>query len=201
MTTTTAGALLGTEEVAARLPAQRQADPGGGRGHRGLRPRPCPGGAGRPLAARPAGPDPPPVHRPRGLRGADGPAGRRQPHPGGPLRRQQQLVRRLRLLVLPLLPPAGGADGRRPQEVGAGGPPPDHRGASRHPGEGYRVKGPAGEIRALRDQVERALGRPGVGLVDVRSPEEYRGELLAPPHLPQEQAQRPGHIPGARNIP
>jgi len=69
------------------------------------------------------------------------------------------------------------------------------------PGEGYRVKGPAEEIRALRDQVERALGRPGVGLVDVRSPEEYRGELLAPPHLPQEQAQRPGHIPGARNIP
>jgi thiosulfate/3-mercaptopyruvate sulfurtransferase len=45
------------------------------------------------------------------------------------------------------------------------------------------------------------LGRPGGGLVDVRSPEEYRGELLAPPHLLQEQAQRPGHIPGARNIP
>jgi thiosulfate/3-mercaptopyruvate sulfurtransferase len=45
------------------------------------------------------------------------------------------------------------------------------------------------------------VGKPGFGLVDVRSPEEYRGELLAPPHLPQEQAQRPGHIPGARNIP
>jgi thiosulfate/3-mercaptopyruvate sulfurtransferase len=37
--------------------------------------------------------------------------------------------------------------------------------------------------------------------VDVRSPEEFRGELLAPPHLPQEQAQKPGHIPGAANIP
>jgi 3-mercaptopyruvate sulfurtransferase SseA len=36
--------------------------------------------------------------------------------------------------------------------------------------------------------------------VDVRSPEEFRGELLAPPHLPQEQAQVPGHIPGASNI-
>jgi thiosulfate/3-mercaptopyruvate sulfurtransferase len=36
--------------------------------------------------------------------------------------------------------------------------------------------------------------------VDVRSPEEFRGELLAPPHLPQEQAQVPGHIPGAANI-
>jgi thiosulfate/3-mercaptopyruvate sulfurtransferase len=34
----------------------------------------------------------------------------------------------------------------------------------------------------------------------VRSPEEYRGELLAPPHLPQEQAQVPGHIPGAANV-
>ena len=66
---------------------------------------------------------------------------------------------------------------------------------------GYQVAGPVQEIRALRDQVERGLGGSGRGLVDVRSPEEYRGELLAPPHLPQEQAQRPGHIPGARNIP
>ena len=36
--------------------------------------------------------------------------------------------------------------------------------------------------------------------VDVRSPEEFRGEAVAPPHLPQEQAQVPGHIPGASNI-
>jgi thiosulfate/3-mercaptopyruvate sulfurtransferase len=36
--------------------------------------------------------------------------------------------------------------------------------------------------------------------VDVRSPEEYRGEKLAPDHLPQEQAQVPGHIPGAANV-
>jgi len=39
------------------------------------------------------------------------------------------------------------------------------------------------------------------GLVDVRSPEEYRGEKLAPDHLPGEQAQVPGHIPGAVNVP
>ncbi len=45
------------------------------------------------------------------------------------------------------------------------------------------------------------LGRSGFGLVDVRSPEEYRGEKLAPDHLPQEGAQRPGHIPDARNVP
>ena len=67
---------------------------------------------------------------------------------------------------------------------------------------GYRVGSVANEIRALRRGVEEeVVGHPEVGLVDVRSPEEYRGELLAPPHLPQEQAQKPGHIPGARNIP
>jgi thiosulfate/3-mercaptopyruvate sulfurtransferase len=38
-------------------------------------------------------------------------------------------------------------------------------------------------------------------LVDVRSPDEYAGRLLAPAHLPQEQSQRGGHIPTARNIP
>jgi thiosulfate/3-mercaptopyruvate sulfurtransferase len=65
---------------------------------------------------------------------------------------------------------------------------------------GLRVSGPVrGELRALRDEVLGKLGK--IQLVDVRSPEEYRGESLAPPHLPQEQAQVPGHIPGARNIP
>jgi thiosulfate/3-mercaptopyruvate sulfurtransferase len=56
------------------------------------------------------------------------------------------------------------------------------------------------EIRALRDEV---LGKQGgaTGFVDVRSPEEFRGEKLAPDHLPQEQAQVPGHIAGAANIP
>jgi thiosulfate/3-mercaptopyruvate sulfurtransferase len=67
---------------------------------------------------------------------------------------------------------------------------------------GYRVADQNEAIRAMRNYVEDSvIGEPGFGLVDVRSPEEYRGELLAPAHLPQEQAQRPGHIPGARNIP
>ena len=53
-------------------------------------------------------------------------------------------------------------------------------------------------IRALRDSVLSKIGKSK--FVDVRSPEEYRGEKLAPDHLPQEQAQVPGHIPGAANI-
>jgi thiosulfate/3-mercaptopyruvate sulfurtransferase len=56
-----------------------------------------------------------------------------------------------------------------------------------------------GELRAFRDQVLARLH--GAAFIDVRSPEEYRGEKLAPDHLPQEQAQAPGHIPGAVNIP
>jgi thiosulfate/3-mercaptopyruvate sulfurtransferase len=54
-------------------------------------------------------------------------------------------------------------------------------------------------IRALRDEVVASIG--GKNLVDVRSPDEFTGRLLAPAHLPQEQAQRAGHVPTARNIP
>ena len=67
---------------------------------------------------------------------------------------------------------------------------------------GYPVSQPDTSIRAFRDQVlETVRTGDGAALVDVRSPEEYRGEKLAPDHLPQEAAQRPGHIPGAVNIP
>jgi thiosulfate/3-mercaptopyruvate sulfurtransferase len=54
-------------------------------------------------------------------------------------------------------------------------------------------------LRARRDDVLAAIGT--AGLVDVRSPDEYAGRLLAPAHLPQEQSQRPGHVPTAVNIP
>jgi thiosulfate/3-mercaptopyruvate sulfurtransferase len=54
-------------------------------------------------------------------------------------------------------------------------------------------------IRAFRDEVVEAIGAQN--LVDVRSPDEYAGRLLAPAHLPQEQAQRAGHIPTAANVP
>jgi thiosulfate/3-mercaptopyruvate sulfurtransferase len=72
------------------------------------------------------------------------------------------------------------------------------------PASGYKSGKPNDAIRAFRDWIrEEVLDKVGktFGLVDVRSPEEFRGELLAPAHLPQEQAQRPGHIPGAANIP
>jgi thiosulfate/3-mercaptopyruvate sulfurtransferase len=54
-------------------------------------------------------------------------------------------------------------------------------------------------IRAFRDEVIAAIGQ--LNLVDVRSPDEFAGRLLAPAHLPQEQAQRGGHIPTAKNVP
>jgi thiosulfate/3-mercaptopyruvate sulfurtransferase len=54
-------------------------------------------------------------------------------------------------------------------------------------------------IRAFRDDVVAAIGASN--LIDVRSPDEYAGRLLAPAHLPQEQAQRPGHIPTALSVP
>jgi thiosulfate/3-mercaptopyruvate sulfurtransferase len=54
-------------------------------------------------------------------------------------------------------------------------------------------------LRAFRDEVVSVLGKQN--LVDVRSPDEYAGRLMAPAHLPQEQAQRAGHIPTASNVP
>ena len=71
---------------------------------------------------------------------------------------------------------------------------PGHRPATYRFPDGARE-----DIRAYRDVVLDRLGH--VNLVDVRSPEEYAGELLAPENLPQEGAQRGGHIPTAANIP
>jgi len=69
-----------------------------------------------------------------------------------------------------------------------------------YPRVSYGANGPDSSIRALRDFILPRVGQPGLALVDVRSPKEYKGELLAPEHLPQEGAQRGGHIPGAKNI-
>jgi thiosulfate/3-mercaptopyruvate sulfurtransferase len=67
------------------------------------------------------------------------------------------------------------------------------------PRTSYRAQEQDPSIRAHRDEVIAAIGQ--LNLVDVRSPDEFAGRLLAPAHLPQEQAQRGGHIPGARNVP
>src|ERR1700737_5281279 len=63
----------------------------------------------------------------------------------------------------------------------------------------YTAKQPDNSIRAFRDEVLKTIGDKN--LVDVRSPDEFSGKILAPAHLPQEQSQRAGHIPGAINVP
>ena len=63
----------------------------------------------------------------------------------------------------------------------------------------YQAAAPDLSIRAFRDETVQAIGVKN--LVDVRSPDEFAGRLLAPAHLPQEQSQRGGHIPTAINVP
>jgi thiosulfate/3-mercaptopyruvate sulfurtransferase len=60
---------------------------------------------------------------------------------------------------------------------------------------------PDKSIRSFLNQVKEALGKENIAMVDVRSPKEFTGEILAPPEYPTEHAQRGGHIPGASNIP
>jgi thiosulfate/3-mercaptopyruvate sulfurtransferase len=65
---------------------------------------------------------------------------------------------------------------------------------------GYKASGPDLSLRAHSDEVLKAVKGGKHALVDVRSPAEYNGEIMAPPGLP-ETAQRMGHIPGAANVP
>jgi thiosulfate/3-mercaptopyruvate sulfurtransferase len=67
------------------------------------------------------------------------------------------------------------------------------------PATQYQAAEPDTSIRAFRDEVVAAIGTKN--LVDVRSPDEFAGKLTAPAHLPQEGAQRAGHIPSAVNVP
>jgi thiosulfate/3-mercaptopyruvate sulfurtransferase len=64
----------------------------------------------------------------------------------------------------------------------------------------YKAKAPDNSIRAFLPEVQQALKANSASLVDVRSPQEFTGEILAPPGLP-ETCQRGGHIPGAKSIP
>jgi thiosulfate/3-mercaptopyruvate sulfurtransferase len=72
---------------------------------------------------------------------------------------------------------------------------PDHKPTA------FSTNSPDVRVRAYREEVRAAIGNPKRALVDVRGPKEFSGEVTAPPEYPNEQAQRGGHIPGAKNIP
>ncbi len=72
--------------------------------------------------------------------------------------------------------------------------------APKPPSASYRAKEPDNSIRAFLPEVQEASAKKAADLVDVRSPQEFTGEILAPPGLP-ETCQRGGHVPGAKNIP
>lgn len=65
----------------------------------------------------------------------------------------------------------------------------------------FKASKPNDSLRAYMQDVMNLIGKKGHGLVDVRGPKEFSGEILAPPEYPNEHAQRGGHIPGAANIP
>jgi thiosulfate/3-mercaptopyruvate sulfurtransferase len=65
----------------------------------------------------------------------------------------------------------------------------------------FKATEPDKSIRVFLNQVKEALDKENIAMVDVRSPKEFTGEILAPPEYPTEHAQRGGHIPGASNIP
>jgi len=67
------------------------------------------------------------------------------------------------------------------------------------PATRYRAQEPDPSIRAYRDEVVAAIGNQDI--LDVRSPQEFSGEILAPAHFPQEQPQVSGHVPTAVNVP
>jgi thiosulfate/3-mercaptopyruvate sulfurtransferase len=69
-----------------------------------------------------------------------------------------------------------------------------------YPKTNYTAAEPDFSLRAFLPQVQAAVANGAAALVDVRSPQEFTGEILAPPGLP-ETCQRGGHIPGARSIP
>jgi thiosulfate/3-mercaptopyruvate sulfurtransferase len=68
------------------------------------------------------------------------------------------------------------------------------------PAATYKTKAPDTSLRAFLPEVQQAMKSKSAALVDVRSPQEFTGEILAPPGLP-ETCQRGGHIPGAKSIP
>ena len=128
-----------------------------------------------------------------------GEQGHRPRHHRRHLRRQEQLVGRLRAVgVLPVRPRGRPAARRRARQVGGRGPRVHHRRPVPAPVEYPVVERDDASIRAFLDDVKAHLGKP---MVDVRSPEEYTGARTHMPAYPEEGALRGGHIPGAQSVP
>jgi thiosulfate/3-mercaptopyruvate sulfurtransferase len=89
-------------------------------------------------------------------------------------------------------------NGGRKKWIGEGRPTTAE--VKEYPHTQYQAQPPDPSLRAKRDQVMQVVERGGQNLVDVRSPDEFTGKVIAPPGL-NETAQRGGHIPGAKNIP
>jgi thiosulfate/3-mercaptopyruvate sulfurtransferase len=87
-----------------------------------------------------------------------------------------------------------------PREKWIGEGKPTSKEVPSYPAAKFEAKGPDQEIRAMRDEMLGLVGTD-TRLVDVRSPQEYSGELIAMAGYEQEGAQRGGHIPGAANVP
>ncbi len=172
----------------------------GRRGHHRLRRRTHPRCREDRLEDRAAGPGPPRLRRQGRLREAALRQGHLERRHRRALRRQQQLVRRLRLLVLQALrPPGREAARRRAQEVGARRPQARRRGAlaGQPPTTRPRSRTSRSARSATRSSTRSARRTWSTSARPTSSP----GKLLAPAHLPQEQAQRGGHIPSALNVP
>ncbi len=90
-------------------------------------------------------------------------------------------------------------DGGRAKWIAEGRPMTRER--PQMPTANYKINAVQESVRALREFVLDSVRTNGRPLVDVRSPAEFSGELLAPENLPQEGSQRGGHIPGAINVP
>ena len=131
----------------------------GRRGHHRLRRRPHRRRHQARLEDGPAGPGPPGLRQQAAVRGAAVRARHRQRRHRRPLRRQQQLVRRVRVLVLQALRPRRRqAARRRPQEVGARRPPARHRRGVPRRATTYAAQEQDLSIRAFRDEVVAAIG-------------------------------------------
>ena len=122
-------------------------------------------------------------------------------HARGALRRQQQLVRCLGVLAAEASRSRQGQPPQRWSQVLARPWAADHdRGARYRQPTGIDAAGARLRLRAFRDDILARIGDANLALVDVRSPAEFSGEVIAPPGM-SETAQRAGHIPGAASAP